>query len=424
MNRRLLGIGLLFVSVFACPAGKADAGVAETDFKKEPFFPIVGYNFLWRTNERIVREQAEMGLTLITLYDETELDWCARYGMKGIVYRPELDQLLRSPDDDALKRQIRQTVLQFRKHPAFFAMQYTDEPSKQVLPGYTQACGIIKKAAPEHMLYTNLFPSWSQPYQHGFENYREYLEAFCKLYSNHPKPLLVYDNYRCKDKRLRPEEQVASYLENLNTVRSLTQDYNMPFWVTVMGAAHDDFGEPSAADLDLQVFCALAYGAKGIGYFTTVSHPNMNFQGGPFNVLGDKTQTYWNMRELNYRVRRMAPVLNTLESAGCYFSLSLRDRMVFKNYPMHKPLPGKLVESLSSENGNCSFLVGEFKDDRGKNWVLIVNLSRTETARFQASLLHGKKLQSFNSYTGTLFPASYQDPWLRPGQGKLYQVID
>lgn len=417
-------LALLIFSAALLPQVKANEGVPEVDFKKEAFFPIVGLNFLWRVNERIVRDQADMGLTLITVYDKDELDWCEKYGLKGIVYRPELDGLIQEPKNTAIAEKLAATAASLKEHKAFYAMQYSDEPSVKVLPGFTTAYSTLKKAIPGCYVFSCLFPSWSQPYQHGAENYEEYIETYCKLFKQYDTPVLVYDNYRNKDIRLGQTDQIASFLENLDTVRRITQKYEMPFWCTVLGAAHDAYPEPTAADLDFQVFSSLAYGAKGIGYFTTVCHQNNNFQGGPFNFLGDKTPTYWNMRELNFRVRKLAPVLNTLQSTGCFYGLTLKDRMVFKNYPMHRKLPGRLVASVKTEAENCSFLVGEFKDDKGADWVMIVNLSPVNTALFKAELVGGKRLQTFNCYVGVLHPLEAQDCWLRPGQGKLYKVAD
>lgn len=398
-------------------------GVKEVDITKEPFFPIVGFDFLWRINERIVKEQAEMGLTLITINSIEELDWCEKYDIKGIVYQPKLDRFLKTPDSAELENEIITTVDNLKNHKAFYAMQYTDEPSKGVIAGYRKVYSALKKAAPNTPVYTNLFPSWSMPYQHGFENYEEYITAFCEIYSQYQTPLLVYDNYRNKDTRISPPERLASFLENLDTVRRITQKYNIPFWVTVLGSAHDHFPDPTAADLDFEVFSSLAYGAKGIGYFTTISHQNGLFQGGPFNWLGDKTPLYYTMKELNYRIKKLAPILNNLQSTGCYYSLTPKDKMTFKKYPMFQSLPGRLTDSITSDRDNCSFLVGEFKDDKNEDWVIVVNLNMTEVANFTATLKNGKKMQHFNSYMGYLYPVTVQDPWLRPGQGKLYKVV-
>lgn len=414
---------MIFVCLAVSPAVSA-GGVKEVNITQEPFFPIVGYNFLWRINEKIVKEQAEMGLTLITLNSIEELDWCEKYDIKGIVYQPKLDKLLQTPDSAELEKEVIAAIDNFKNHKAFYAMQYADEPSKGVIAGFGKAYSAFKKSAPDAPVYTNLFPSWSMPYQHGFENYEEYIKAFCELYSQYQAPLLVYDNYRNKDTRLSATERLASFLENLDTVRKITQKYHIPFWTTVLGSAHDHFTDPTAADLDFEVFSALAYGAKGIGYFTTVSHQNGLFQGGPFNWLGDKTPLYYTIRELNYRIRKLAPVLNHLQSTGCYYSLTPKDKMTFKKYPMLESLPGRLMESITSDRDNCSFLVGEFKDDKNEDWVIVVNLNMTEVANFTATLKNGRKLQHFNSYMGYLYPINVQDPWLRPGQGKLYKVVD
>ena len=407
----------LFVSTFAAQA----VPMAEL-----PFFPIVGFNFLWLPDEEMIREQAEMGLTLVTVYGDKELDWCGKYGLKAIVYRHHaINRYLHDADPEKLESDIADMVNAFKSHKAFYTLQFTDEPGKSVYDGYAKTFEAIKKAAPQTPVYTNFYPSWSLPIQHGYADYEEYVETFCQLFAKYPNQPFIYDNYRNKDTRLNPVERIASFLENLDTVARITGKHGISFWITVLGAQHDHFREPTAADLDFQVFSSLAYGAKGIGYFTTCSHQNLNFQGGPFNYLGDKTPTFYNMRELNYRVRMLAPVLNKLTFQGAYYSLTAEDEVDFNKFPMHKRLPGKQIESIKSDRGNCSFLVGELKDDQGDDWVIVVNLNMEEVAYFTATLLNeGKQLQHFNSYVGKLFPKNHVDPWLRPGQGKLYKVVE
>ncbi len=410
---------LLFANILTIPFS-----YARPEIKKQPFFPIIGHNFLWQVDELMVHDQAEMGLTLITVSGQEDLDFCQKAGIKGLLWSPAADALLADKDNPVLVEKYNELINKFRNHPAFFGMALADEPGKRVFPGYKKAFDVIKKALPDKPVYTNLFPSWSQPYQHGYKDYQEYLEAFASLYASSAKNILTFDNYRNLDNRLTPAERKASFLENLNTVSRITQKYNLPFWATVSSCAHDHYPDPNAADLEFEVFTSLAHGAKGISYFTTVSHQNHLFQGGPFNMLGDKTPLYTIIRELNFRVRKMAPILLTLKSTGTYFSIAPAEKIAFSKYPMHKMLPGKLLKSIKSDRSPISFLVGEFIDDKNAPWVMIVNLDLKKTACFSCELIGNKRLQSFNSYTGTLYPPQISDPWLRPGQGKLYKVID
>ncbi len=399
----------------------------KVNMAEQPFFPIVGFDMLWLIDEDMVKDQVDMGLTMITIYgDQKELDWCEKYGMKTIIYRHNgIDKYIYNSGEADMKQNLINMVNTYKDHPTFYAFQVTDEPSKRVYDNYAKVYKTLKNIAPEVPIYTNFFPSWSQPNQHGFTDYEEYVETFCKLFAGDKKSQpFIYDNYRNKDLRLKPTERLASFLENLDTVERITSKYGLDFWVTVLSSQHDHYPEPTAADLDFQVFTSLAYGAKGIGYFITNSHQNMNFQGGPFNYLGDKTQTYYNLRELNFRVRQLAPVLEKLKFQGAYYSLIMKDQAAFKKYPMHKKLPGKLIKDIKGDRGNCSFLVTELKDDKGDDWVFVVNLSLENIAHFTPTLVEGKTLQHFNSYTGQLFPKTYVDPWLRPGQGKLYKVVD
>ncbi|MDR0700674.1 MAG: hypothetical protein LBG28_15865 [Tannerella sp.] len=47
-----------------------------------------------------------------------------------------------------------------------------------------------------------------------------------------------------------------------------SQQYNIPFWNVILGNTHFHYADPSPATLGVQVYSTLAYGGRGIGYFT------------------------------------------------------------------------------------------------------------------------------------------------------------
>ncbi len=383
----------------------------ESVFRESPFFPIVGYNMLWQADEEMIAEQADMGLTLVTIATLDELSWCQKYGIRGILCNPGYNRFLDEPASPELKPTLKADLAKFGQSPALYGIQIADEPGKKDMPGFEKMLATVNELQPGLQSYCNLFPDYSVSAQHGFGSYDDYVKTYIGLYKKYASPLVCYDNYANKDGKLSASEQQAAFLRNLETIRRLTLAEAVPFWVTLLSASHDYFPDPNEADINFAVFASLAYGAKGIGYFTTNSHPAFAFQGGPFDALKEKTPLWRYIRDCNYRVRALGGYLNRLESTGVFYSQAPGD---------FNRLPGRLVKNLTCDRSISSFLVGEFRTGDGGNYVMVVNLNLDSTAHFTAEMVKGHTLQAINSYTGS--PAS-NDTWLRPGQGKLYQVI-
>ena len=302
----------------------------ESVFRELPFFPIVGYNMLWQADEKMIEEQADMGLTLVTVATMDELSWCQKYDIKGILCNPAYHRFLRDPESPELQQTLRKDLAEFGQCPALYGIQIADEPGKNDMPGFEKMLAAVNELKPGLLSYCCLFPDYSTSAQHGFGNYEAYINAYIDLFKKYGSAPVCYDNYANKDVKIPGSEQQAAFLRNLETIRRLTLDQKVPFWVTVLSASHDYFPDPGEADINFAVFASLAYGAKGIGYFTTNSHPAFAFQGGPFDVLKEKTPLWRAIRDCNYRVRMLGGYLNQLRSTGVFYKIgraSCRERV-------------------------------------------------------------------------------------------------
>ena len=407
-------VSILFLALAAI----VNAASERVNFKKEPFFPIVGYNFLWCADEQMVKDQSDMGLTMISVSTLDDFQWCEKYGLKGIYYNPAINRFLYDPNAPDLTETVQADVNKFLYHPAFYAVQIADEPNRKAFEGYAKVMAAIKALKPDIPVYTNLFPDYSQPYQHGFEDYRQYAQSFSDLFKLYPVPIFCYDNYSNKNNLLKPSERQAAFLGNLEVVREITLAEGIPFWVTVIATAHDHHPDPNEADINFEVFSALAYGAKGIGYFTTTSHISQIFQGGPFDVFNEKTPLWRVIRDCNYRVRKLAPYLLKIKSTGAFYALNATDKNALGKF---KLLPGRLVKSLQCDRGLSSFLVGEFTDANNEDYIMVVNLNLNAPARFTVVMVGSAVLEPINSYSGT--PAASADSWLRAGKANSIKSL-
>jgi hypothetical protein len=117
---------------------------------------------------------------------------------------------------------------------------------------------------------------------------------------------LSFDHYPILRKGLRGE-----WYENLEMVARLARDLEKPFWAFAMSVAHAEYPIPTVANLRLQVFSNLAYGAQMIQYFTywTPLPPSaLKFNNAPIDIHGNRTLVYDRVRQLNEEIRVLSGV--------------------------------------------------------------------------------------------------------------------
>jgi len=117
--------------------------------------------------------------------------------------------------------------------------------------------------------------------------------------------------------------------------------------------------------------------------------------------------------------------MNRLTSTGVYFTTPTPT-------PKLPALPGKLVrnvESTASPRGYIkkkpSFMVGEFVDRGGNDYVMLVNLSLEHSARFHIETVKDyTSMEKFSPTDGSLSPLITDETgeWVLPGHGMLLKL--
>jgi hypothetical protein len=111
--------------------------------------------------------------------------------------------------------------------------------------------------------FVNLFPRyWDVTPDAGA--YENYIEAYISSQEYKPR-LLCIDHYPLLTKEHGGFRQ--DYFSNLDIARKKANDHNIPLWMIVLSSGHLGYKNPTFEEISFQVFSALAYGAKGIGYF-------------------------------------------------------------------------------------------------------------------------------------------------------------
>ncbi len=202
------------------------------------------------------------------------------------------------------------TVRGFMNHPALAGWHLTDEPNAKEFPRLAAWTKRIQAVDTVHPCYINLFPTYANEEQLGTPTYKAHVDSFLACV---PVPFLSYDHYPITSGGLRTD-----YYENLEIASNAARTAGIPLWVFSLAVAHDPYPIPTEAELRLQVFSDLAYGAQTIQYFTywTPKSTTWNFHEAPIDTLGKRTPTYDRVRKINREIQSYAGIFKGAKVLG------------------------------------------------------------------------------------------------------------
>ncbi|MDR1518011.1 MAG: beta-galactosidase [Dysgonamonadaceae bacterium] len=290
------------------------------------------------------------------------LDAAKKAGVKIMPFCPEL------------KNEPEKTVKALMKHPALYGYHLRDEP---LITDFAEIAEWIKKVQSvnsKHGSYINLYPNddcvdtffgkeITNPIGQS-EHYAEYVDLFLKEV---PVPYLSFDHYPITQKD-GVNSLKRQWYENLEIIAAAAKKANIPFWAFALSAGHTNPGSapgnpyptPTVADLKLQMYSNLAYGARGLQYFTYWGHSDkwMEHTGSPMTVDGKRTEVYDYLKLVNDEIQTLAPVF-------------LNSKVLWVRHTGTLPLGTKALEQLPSK-------IKELKTDGGA----VVSLLEKGTRQF------------------------------------------
>lgn len=317
------------------------------------------------------------------------------------------------PSEQEIRKNLSELAQQIRGNPAVLGFYLRDEPHASLIPAMGRVSRILKELAPDKWPYVNLFP-----YRVSRERLGTDYESYAKmLVDTIGQPFLTYDNYS-----LVGGEMLDYFYNNLDIVRKISLETNTPFWNCILANAHFNYMEPSDATFNLQVYATLAYGGRGIQYFTYYSPHNGNYRLGAVDQFGNKTATWDALRRINLQIHALAPALLKLKSTGVYH---------YPDVPEYsKPLAqSKLVRAVAMTQRYVKppvqgrFLIGEFEDAQNRPYFMIVNKDLNNSFQFAIELRQpGRKLIRICNYSGQEEEFGREMDWLAPGAGILFRI--
>src|SRR5262245_53522773 len=151
-------------------------------------------------------------------------------------------------------------VRDYRGHPALGGYVVFDEPVASQFEAIAVVVAALHGADPDHLAYVNLLPDYIPPSGLGTASYEDYVEQF--IATVRPQ-LLSYDYYP-----FGAEKDRSTFFTNLAVIRAAALRHGLPFMLIVLAMPHGPYRDPTEGELAWQVHHALAYGARGISYFT------------------------------------------------------------------------------------------------------------------------------------------------------------
>ena len=222
------------------------------------------------------------------------IDLAAANGMRCLVWdqRFERFQTL-DPRSAAGGAWLDSIVATYRAHPGFGGYYLGDEPPVgrfSVLAALHEA---LRARDPEHPAWNDLLGS----YAGGWQQWPAYVRAY--LDSTHAA-VMCYNEY---DFQISGDKGL--FVRQLAAAASIAHEYGIPYWVIVQVIQHFDYRALTDGELRWQGSMALAYGARGTGYFTYWTpryDPAVNWHYGLIDSTGAATHWYDAVSRFNPRV--------------------------------------------------------------------------------------------------------------------------
>ena len=332
------------------------------------------------TTDARVAEMAEAGLTLaMPAWNDSgrredniaRLDFAAAHGLRCLLWDARFGRFeTLDPSSAAGGALLDSIVADYRDRLAFFGYYLGDEPPRSIWPLLESIAGPLRQRDPAHPAWNNLLGRGSFVSRAAWECHtRDYIAAL------HPA-VLCNDHY---DFHL--DGDVGLFVENVAGLAAMAREAGLPFWAIVQLVQHGPFRALTPGELAWQTSMLLAYGARGIGYFTywtPAPDTVWNWQPAIISHEGQRSAWYPVVAGLNGRVRAAGETLAGLTWLATVHAGSTP--------PGGKPFVPEAV--VGSVEGRAA--LGHFTDGHGVRHVLVAN-SDSLAAQQVALTLRGQR---------------------------------
>lgn len=354
------------------------------------------------------------------------MDVAQRHGLKAMLWDNTINPA--ALDDPAKKAKMDALIDRVKDHPAMEAYYIIDEPGIREFEALGRLAAYLRERDPKHLVYVNLYPTYANDAQLGVDGkdlpkevtgipmnfagvgtddhtviaYQEYLKRFVDAV----KPELIsYDHYH-----FLPRKDGEQYFLNLGLIREAALRAKVPFLNIIQVARWPGvWRDVNAKELRWLVYTTLAYGGRGISYFTYWNEGGLYHQGKRQPLADD-------VAKLNEEIEALSPALMELDSLGAYHT----DPLPYGATAVPVNSPVKVTRG--------EFVLGVFGRAGKQSAFMVVNRSYTKSAAATVTLPSGtqsvreynRKARAWRTYTKP-GPNNTITVSLKPGDGRLFE---
>ncbi len=428
MNSYQLCVLLVLVGILLVGCVPANAG-----WKQDRFMITVWCNP--PAEEGPLTDYRDEGYTLAWVPAE-RLDMAQKLGLQGMLRDP----LLETPatlDTAEGRAQLDALIEKVKNHPAMEAYYLVDEPGVSAFEGWGKMVAYLKERDPKHLAYINLYPTYASKEQLNLSAdeirkisttgdqiftalageqgsvdvalaYKQYLQRFVDVV----KPELIsYDHYH-----FFGWGDGAQYFLNLELIRSAALTAKLPF-LNIIQADRFDQGwrRPNANEMRFLVYTTMAYGGRGISYFTYWGPESYH---GLYED-GKRTPYALDAAVLNKEMAILGPELMKLTSTEVYHTGDIAFGA--------RAIPADCPIQVSSKSPS---LLGLFTENTGTDAFMIMNRDYKNLSSVKLTFAKGiTGLREFNRKTKkwqTYVKLTDGGPavvLLQPADGRLFKLV-
>jgi hypothetical protein len=287
-------------------------------------------------------------------------------------------------------------------YPALAGLSLYDEPSRALFGIVGYAKEVLQGLAAEQLPYVNIWPSYASLSALGTSGYEEYLSLYL---SEVKPPLLCFDHYPL----LSGTQITSSYFYDWALIRRYSLQAGIPSWVYIQSAEFGGTGtgisyrrRPNEAEIRWQINVSLAYGAKGIQYFTYWTPTSTSFVESLVSRDGVLTPLYAYAKRANNRLKAVGKVLLPLTSESVVHA---------NDNPLPRGAKAFKADGYIKSVSGSSVILGRFRDPAGgtERYLLVTNRSFANAAQTRLMLSDSvSKVLELDNQTGTFVPVAQQ----------------
>lgn len=319
------------------------------------------------------------------------------------------------------KRNWNGTIPAYANNNNFLGYCTYDEPDMSYLGTLTE----MKRKWDESELKDKLFYINLNPcYTTRVNDYEEYIRAYTEDVGLDMVSTDYYALY---------EDSLANcgvglredWLYDLSISAYYAKKNNVPLWFTLLTTKHQASGltyiNPSAKDLEYQMYVAMAFGTQYLIHYT-YSATGSDHINPIIDKKGQPTDSYYDVKESSEAIRKWDEFymdFNWVGATGIYGNNSVNSLIDYLFYDIPVNNTGAIKQASSSQD----VIIGHFEDAQNNKGYLVTNLTnpyleKTAKTTFKFdSKYKGVKVYQDGKSTVSLLDDGKLDLSIKPGEG-------